>query len=412
MKRSGDLKERLFNKYFFTVALVNLGISTMMQMFNSTIALHLDGLKYPASISGTMISIGAVAATIYRFFGGKLCEKRGRRRLIIIGVIDFCITSLIMGAVDVLFWLYVLRILQMFGYSMVSTAVSVAVIDVIPRQRVGEGLGYFSLASSVSQAFGPSAALVLFHMSHGFFSVMAGAAVMGTAALVVTVIFLDYEKVDRRARLPKAPPERSGEAVPVPAAERGLWKFVEKKALPPAIINFFIIFADCLITMYLTLYAAKSGIPDAGLFFTVSVVFMVGARIASGNLSDRFGALPVVVPGVAVIIAGFGLLALSARFHGLYYIAGAFYGLGNGMASPALNAEAVRGVKPHRVSVASSTFYLPLDIAFVAGALVWGVLIDRMPFTMVFFAAALVAAVALVLTLVVYSPARREEIIQ
>ena len=49
-----------------------------------------------------------------------------------------------------------------------------------------------------------------------------------------------------------------------------LWKYIEKHALPAAMINFFIIFSGGLITMYLTLYASKMGIANAGMFFSVS----------------------------------------------------------------------------------------------------------------------------------------------
>ena len=119
--KMGVQKERLFNIYFFVIAFVNLGSSTMMQMFNSTIALHIDALDYTASVSGTIISIGAVSATVYRFFGGKLCEKNGRRRLILIGLADFAVMSFLIGQVRSLTIIYLLRIFQMFGYSMAST---------------------------------------------------------------------------------------------------------------------------------------------------------------------------------------------------------------------------------------------------------------------------------------------------
>lgn len=461
MNKADGKKVKLFNKNFFIIALANLGVSTMMQMFNSTIALHLDRQAYPASIAGTMISIGAVSATIYRFFGGKLCEHQGRKHLIVAGLGCFAVMSFLMGNTSSLLLLYILRVMQMLGYSMASTAVSVAVIDVIPRQRVGEGIGYFSLASSISQAFGPSLALALFHMNGGFFTVMTGTALMGMAAMGITAVFLNYERPgykravtdrgtaddkkavtgsraadnkkavtgsgaadDKKALCGNAagvnccgktaqaysrehvgvnfeePTKSDNAAFGRQPAEAGLWKFIEKKALPAAIINFFITFSGCLITMYLTLYASKAGIANAGLFFSISVVFMVAARIVSGRLSDRYGAMRAVIPGVTILIAAYLLLILAGRQHYLYYIAGAFYGFGSGMASPALNAEAVRGVPAHRVSIASSTFFLPLDIAFVAGSVIWGILIDRLEFSAVFLTAALVAAGAIVLTII------------
>ena len=426
----GDQKEKLFNIYFFIIAFVNLGSSTMMQMFNSTITLHIDALDYAASVSGTLISIGAVSATVYRFFGGKLCEKRGRRTLIILGLADFAFMSLLMGIVDELVLLYILRILQMFGYSMASTSVSVAIIDVIPQKRVGEGLGYYSLAASLPQAFGPSVALFLYHMKGGFGTVMAGAALMGLIALILTVLFLDYEK-KRTVSHAKRPNTESAlqknalepetalqECVsePEPALEssmletegkktpKGIWKFIEKRALPAAWVYFFVMISGSLVSMYLTLYASKTGIDNAGWFFTISVIFMVAARLSSGRLCDRMGVLYAVVPGILSVAAGFVLLLLCSRVTALFYIAGAFYGFGTGMTAPALNAQAVREVPKDRVSIASSTFFLPVDISFMAGSVLWGVMIDHFSFSVIFVTAAGLSAAALLLSLIMFLP--------
>ena len=396
-------KEKIFNTYFFVITFINLCVSTIVQMFNSTIALHINQLNYPASISGTIISIGAISATVYRFFGGKLCEKRGRRQLIIIGIACFGIMSFIMGNVRSLLLIYVVRVFQMLGYSMVSTAVSVAVIDVIPVKKVGQGIGYFSLATSVSQAFGPSVALMLYGMQGGFRIVMTGAAMVSMLAVMITVMFLNYEKKIERVGIKN--PDR------LDSEEKGIWRYIEKCALPAAVINFFIVFSNGLITMFLTLYAAKAGIANAGVFFSISVVFMVGARVMSGNLSDRYGVLVALVPGTILLIVAYILLILSAKNHVLFYIAGGFYGLGGGLSSPALNAEAVRGVPKHRVSIASSTFFLPLDIAFVVSSIIWGIMIDSFSFSITFGVAAAFIGMAMFVSLIIFPVKKREWII-
>ncbi|MCI8722484.1 MAG: MFS transporter [Ruminococcus sp.] len=393
-------EEKIFNCYFFVIAFTNLCVSTIIQMFNSTITLHIDQLDYSASISGTIISIGAIAATVYRFFGGKLCEKRGRRLLIIWGTVCLGVSSFIMGNAASLLLIYFVRIFQMVGYSMVSTAVSVAVIDVIPSGKVGRGIGYFSLATSVSQAFGPSVALMMYEGKGGFGTVMTGVAVISLLSLMIVVIFLDYEK--------KIGQKKENAAEKPVETEKGLWKYIEKHALPAAMINFFIIFSGGLITMYLTLYASKMGIANAGMFFSVSVIFMIGARVLSGNISDNYGVLVALIPGAILLIAAYILLILSAGNSMLFYIAGGFYGLGGGLTSPALNAEAVRGVPKHRVSIASSTFFLPLDIAFVVSSVIWGIVIDSFSFRAAFGIAAGFVGAAMVLGAVIFSVKRQK----
>ena len=131
----------------------------------------------------------------------------------------------------------------------------------------------------------------------------------------------------------------------------------------------------------------------------------------SGNLSDRYGVLVALVPGTILLIVAYILLILSAKNHVLFYIAGGFYGLGGGLSSPALNAEAVRGVPKHRVSIASSTFFLPLDIAFVVSSIIWGIMIDSFSFSITFGVAAAFIGMAMFVSLIIFPVKKRERII-
>ena len=135
---------------------------------------------------------------------------------------------------------------------------------------------------------------------------------------------------------------------------------------------------------------------------------MIGARVLSGNISDNYGVLVALIPGAILLIAAYILLILSAGNSMLFYIAGGFYGLGGGLTSPALNAEAVRGVPKHRVSIASSTFFLPLDIAFVVSSVIWGIVIDSFSFRAAFGIAAGFVGAAMVLGAVIFSVKRQK----
>ena len=58
------------------------------------------------------------------------------------------------------------------------------------------------------------------------------------------------------------------------------------------------------------------------------------------------------------------------------------------------------------MSIASSTFFLPMDISFMAGSVLWGVMIDSFSFTVVFITAAALSGIAMILALILFSPKR------
>lgn len=385
------------NHYFILITLFNLGSSIVLQMYNSTISLHIDSQGYEAVLAGTITAIGAITALCYRIFGGSLCGVVGRRRLMLIGFPIFGLASLALSLMESIPLVIALRIVQMLGYAVTTTTISVAVVDIVPKEHMTEGIGYFGLATSLSNAVGPVIALALFNTGYGFRLVMLAGCIAAIVATVFVAFFFNYEK-EYAETLRKQTVKKA----------RGIWNFIEKKALPAAIVNFFLTFTTGLITLYLTLFAAREGIAQAGLFFTCSAICVAISRLFAGRLADRFGTLAAVLPGVGLMTIAFVMLAVCPNAHPLYYLAGLLQGLGNGMANPALNAAAVKAADPSRKAIASSTFMLPIDVAFMCSSIFWGAMVDSIPFPVIFTIAASVEIVALLFSLGVFA---REKVV-
>ena len=185
---------KIFTLAFFAISLAEVCVAVSLQMFESTFSLHIDSLHLLAFVAGSVIGAGAVSASVLRFFGGTLCEKAGRKRLLITGVVIFASMLFFVGRTTSLFMMYLLTIIQMGGYSMASTAISVMIVDVVPRESLGKGMGYFGLASSLAGAIGPSLALTAFAMKGAFRTVTAEAAAISALALFIAVFLIRYRE--------------------------------------------------------------------------------------------------------------------------------------------------------------------------------------------------------------------------
>ncbi len=387
-----DKKKSLFNRYFFVLLFINVSISVMMFAMNATLTLYMTSIGYSTSVSGTLVAIGALSAAVYSFFGGRLSNRIGRKPLIAAGLILFGIGAFMLSRSSSLPVLIIFRIIQMAGYSMVLTSAAIALIDVIPKERIGEGVGYSGLGNSLGQSIGPSFALALYYrFDNGFLAVVSAILVIGLISAVLTFTLLNYESKPDYTR-------------PVPAADKaakgngGIWSFLEKKAIPASAINCLFLLSTSVITIYLTLYAERSGIPNAGLFFILSVIAMVLARLFFGRLSDRHHVLIAVVPGLILIIIGYVMLIAGPTYHWMFYAAGALYGLGSGITTPALNAQAVRRSGHDRTAAATATYQLLLNLAFVLGPIILGIIIDVMSFRSVFIVCIGVVILAIALS--------------
>lgn len=395
---------QLWNHYFILIIFVSLFSGFCNQFFNSTISLHVDAMHMQAVNTGLLMAGFTLSATAFRVVSGRLCDAGQRRSIVILGLLVFMAASLACGFTASFLALLLCRILQGAGFATCGTAVAVAVADVVPKQKLGEGIGYYGLGTSLTSAIGPSIALALFRF--GAFRAVSLGAVAALGISLVLMLFCRYE------RDPAFPGNRLGQTQDKPAKaakkNRGIWDLFEKKAIPAATVQFFTCFAQGIVIAFLTLFATKSGFGNVGLFFTLCAITTVIARLVTGKLTDRLGPLVSLVPGYVCGIAAFLLLILSQQHELLYYIAGVLYGFFGGLTAPALNATAINASPADRKGAASATFQAPMEVAFTVSSIAGGVVIDAFgSYTVLFVVSSAFAALALVLSFLFFLPRRR-----
>jgi len=403
----GGLKARgMWNKYFILLLFCALVSTCTGKYYESTMSLHIEALNGPAAFTGTLMTGFTIAAAIFRIVGGNLADRIGRVKVIVIGTILFIVPCVGMAIFPNSFpMLLVFRIMQGAGFATVGAGYAVAITDVVPGRQMGEGVGYYALSSAVASAIGPVIALAVLG-SFGFRGVSVTGVATLAASLLITLVFCRYEAdksfyVERDAK-----EEDTAEDTTV---YTGIWKILEKKAVKSAILVFFVMFAGSAILSYLTLYAQRSGIGNAALFFTFSAVTMVVVRLVAGKINDKYGVLAAVLPGCVSYILGYLLLIFAAQYEILYYVSGVLYGIGNGLVQPALNAESVRGVSANRRGAAIATYNLPIEIGISIGSLLWGFMIDNFSFNAVFIWCMVSIGVTMAISVVFFAGRKREK---
>lgn len=154
--------ERLWTQSFVTLTLCNLLLFTGLQMTLSTLPVYAKSSLAATSVQISLVtSLFALSAIASRLFAAKAMEKGGRDLLIFLGV------SLCLAAVTGYYWsgtitvLLLMRVLFGIGFGMASTAFSTMASDIIPIRRMGEGMGYFGLSTSLAMSAGPLIGLSL-----------------------------------------------------------------------------------------------------------------------------------------------------------------------------------------------------------------------------------------------------------
>ena len=350
---SKENEQKIFSKDFVTIWLANFFIFLGFQMTLPTIPIFVSDLGGSDQLIGIIVGIFTFSALLFRPYAGHSLETKGRGPIYLFGLGLFVLSVGSFGFITSMGILIMMRVIQGIGWGFSTTASGTIATDLIPPKRRGEGMGYFGLSGNLALAFGPALGLTLVGFL-SFTQLFLICAVLGlTAFLLATRI--KYKKVDES--IDKTKPAR--------------FDVIEKTAVNPSILLFFVTLTFGGIAAFLPLHAEEQGVAGIQFYFITYALFLMLSRVFAGKLYDKKGDIFVIPPGTLLIFSAMLLLAWLPNMTTMM-IAGALYGLGFGSVQPALQAWAVDKALPNRKGMANATFFSFFDLGVGVGAILFG----------------------------------------
>ncbi|KUO51959.1 MAG: hypothetical protein APF76_06920 [Desulfitibacter sp. BRH_c19] len=346
-----SIKAPLWTKDFCLICLTNLFLFAGFQMLMPTLPLYVEMLGGGRVAVGAVGGIFAISAIIVRPIAGKLLDQGGRKKIFVMGLIVCLIAIFGYPWASGLVILIIVRLIHGVGFGMATTSAGTIASDLIPSNRLGEGMGYYGLTNTFSMAIAPAMGLLLLYYTN-FTTLFIVAAVFSIFALLTSfsITCPEFE----RAETTKS------------------YKYLEPAAFLPSIVMLFTVLPFGAIVSFISLYAIEQGIENIGFFFTVYAMALAVTRPLSGTLSDRHGYHKVIVPGSFSMATAMYVMSI-ANNHYLFAIAAIMFGLGIGLVMPSMQALTIRNVAPNRRGAANGTFFSAFDIGMGLGSLIWGV---------------------------------------
>ncbi|QDY45277.1 MFS transporter [Planococcus glaciei] len=354
-------KPPLWTKNFIIASLINFFLILIFYLLIVTIGKYaVEEFSATTSEAGLVTGIFIIGTLIGRLGIGRVIDKIGRKRTLLIGLTLFTVTTLLYYVQLGLPFLMVNRLLHGMTLGIASTAAGTIVAQIIPMSRKGEGIGYFSMSATMATAIGPF--IGLFMTQRTSFEVIFGLCLaLGAISLLVSLFV-------------QVPPL---EAAPASAQTKGfsVSNFLEPKAIPIAFITLAVSLCYASVLSFINFYAIEIDLVDtASMFFVVYALAVLASRPFTGRLMDVKGANYVMYPAFAVFALGLFLLSTADNSVTLL-LSGALIGLGFGNMQSTTQAVAVKLTPPHRMGLATSTFFIFMDAGLGFGPYILGFMI-------------------------------------
>jgi len=381
-------KEALWTKSFVLDTLINFLVFLIYYLLIVIIAVVAkDNLHATASQAGIAVGIYIIGTVVARLLAGRFISILGCRKMLYLGLLIYLISTAMYFYTPNLLMLDSVRFLNGFAYGITSTATSTIIAAIIPTSRRGEGINYYGLSTSLAAAVGPFLGILMLH-SLGYDFIIA--------FCVALIILCGIGSVIMKFNEPKLGIESE--------AHKGIRisDYIEPRMNSISLVSILVGFAYSGVIGFMAAYTKDLNLILAGtFFFVVYAVVITITRPLLGIVFDMKGENFVLYPCFISLALGIFLLSI-AHSTWLILLSAVFVGLGYGTFMSNGQAVTVKIVPVHRIGVATSTYFIALDMGLGFGPYILGAIKEEVGYTSMFHVTVVVALLAFVAYYLLY----------
>ncbi|MDO4461414.1 MAG: MFS transporter [Bacteroidia bacterium] len=379
-------KSKLFSRDFILILAANfllyLGFYLLLPIFPFYLS---ESFGADKATIGVVLSCYTIAALVIRPFSGYLLDAFQRKPLYMAAYVVF---TLMFGGYIAAWCLAVfviMRVLHGFAFGMVTVGGNTIVIDILPSERRGEGVGYYGMANNFAMCVGPMVGLFM----HGVFSFeVIFLTAVGVCALGLFCASLIKTKVRPLVQRPPL----------------SLDRFILLRGIPGGLALMLLSIPYGLTTTYIAMYALELNVNiSSGLFFSLMAIGIASSRIFSGKWVDKGYTAKLIEWSSFSCIVVFGLLGICGFLNGgtlstwvsvIFLTAALLMGVCFGVMFPAYNNYFVSLAPNKQRGTAVSTYLTSWDVGIGLGLAIGGTMVEFIGFAMAYICGALLAVVS------------------
>ncbi len=367
--------KKIFATLFFSIFVSVTGVGIVVPL--------LPVYAYELGASGFYIGLvfGAfsLSRTFFLPYFGRLSDKKGRKPLIVAGLLAYALISIAFVFSKNVETLIIIRFIQGISSAMLMPVIQAYVGDITSEGREGISMGMFNMSMFFGLSVGPLAG----GMINEYFSLNTSFVCMGFLA------FLSFSLC-----LFMLPPTKSERAISR-KKEIVSWKKLLKDRDLSGLFFFRFAYAACVGVVWGFLpVLADSEFHLSSSYIGILVmlgVFICGImQTPMGYMADRFNKRIMILIGGFIIAFAILLFNWANNFEDLF-IANVLIGIGGGIAMPALMAlVVVKGNTTKAMGAVMGIIIMAHSSGMLTGSLMAGLIMDMFQLRYAFFFGSLI----------------------
>ncbi|MEO6889165.1 MAG: MFS transporter [Ktedonobacteraceae bacterium] len=344
----------------------------------SALPIYFSQLGYQPAQIGVIVGSTYALNFLAYFLTAIVSDRWGGRGYIKISALLLAIAPIIFELTHAIGLFILASIWQGLTMSAFATAIIAYVGQQASAEQRGTIMGLFGIFPNLAQAAAPPLGILL-GLRFGFpllFNLSAASAIVALLlAFILPPARIRSEQFHLRA-----------------------WLHGVQRLARPAMVQFVVGVCRGVTIAFLPLYMLRGGVGNPGLFFTWQIVAIVLLRPVSGMLSDRYGRLAVILPGLVMSTVGIAILALSASYASLT-ASGIIFGIAVSVLVPTVLAWIFDVTGPEQRGLAAGVYNTLYDLGRAGSAFGFGFIIAVSGYPTMFLLVSLVPLAAIVVLL-------------
>ncbi|HJC90011.1 MAG TPA: MFS transporter [Candidatus Mediterraneibacter excrementigallinarum] len=280
--------------------------------------------------------------------------------------------------------LVISRIINGFGFACCSVCMSTWMSNMLPKEKVGSGMGVYGTMNALGMALAPAIGVSVYQR-FGYRTAFVIALVFSAAIMIVIQFIGD-----------------KGEPEETLTEEKKHFELIDVRVIPISFIIMLFAIPYCATQSFLVTYTEVRKLTvTVSMFFPFYAVVLIILRLTLRNLFDKlpFG----VFLGASCVCELIAILLLAVmRNNVMMFLAAAFLAGGYGIMSSVCQSTAILLAGKEKRGLANSTYYIGLDLGMTLGPMIGGALYGgldiRLFYPVLMVTMPLAAAVRLVTT--------------